>query len=292
MIKSMTGFGRSELVLDGITLTVELRSVNHRYQEIFLRLPRELYPLEDEIKKRIQEQIKRGRVDGTIMIDQSEVTGSNVQIDWQKAHSYYYAAEEIKAKFQLNDPIRLDFLLNLPDLFITKQNINLENYYEEILAVVSDACHSLVQMRVHEGLEIHKNLLERISVVEQLTEEIRLQAPLVVEQYRTRLMHRIDEFLSGRNDLDEARILNEVAIFADKANIDEELSRLDSHTKQFLHILGADEPVGRRLDFLIQEMNREVNTIGSKANNIKIAQSVVDLKSEIEKLREQVQNIE
>lgn len=292
MIQSMTGYGRGVGIYDFGKVTVELRTFNHRFLEIVSRLPREVSPYEDEIKKYIQERIHRGRVECTITLEHNKENNTVFEVDWEVAESYYQAAKEMTDRFSLADKLNLQTLLSLPNIMIPKQEEGPNCYNKEILETVSAALQTLTDMRINEGKTIKEDFVKRILYIIQETDRIRLLAPQVVNHYRTRLLARVKDFLSGIAEIDEARMMNEIALFVDKSNIDEELLRLHSHCQQYLLFLDKDEPAGRKLDFLLQEMKREVNTIGSKANDLSISQIVIDIKSEIEKIREQVQNIE
>jgi uncharacterized protein (TIGR00255 family) len=292
LLKSMTGYGRSEVTLEHVTFVVEIRSVNHRYQETYLRIPRELFPIEDDIKKKIQEQIKRGRVDCSILIEKSGSQGKRLEVDWQLAEDYFHAISQLARRFNLDDQVSLDTLLKMPDLFTSPQIQSVDPIREALLDATVDACNKLIEMRIKEGMAIKRDLMDRLATIDRLLDQIVEHAPKVIDNYRTKLLARVEDFLAGRAEMDEGRILTEIAIYADKANIEEEITRLRSHVIQFQQIMEQDEPIGRKLDFLIQEMNREINTIGSKANDLLVTQTVVELKSEIEKMREQVQNIE
>lgn len=288
----MTGYGRGVGIFDFGTVTVELRTFNHRFLELITRLPKEISLYEDDIKKYIQDRINRGRVECTITIDYHKKNTTSFEVDWELAESYNRAAKELTTRFSLSGSLNLQTILSLPNIMIPKQSeaINCDN--KEIIETLSIALQALTGMRINEGRTIKEDFVKRITYIIQEIEHIRTRSPQVVSHYRTRLITRVKEFLSGIADIDEARLMNEVALFVDKSNIDEELLRLLSHCQQYLLFLDNEEPVGRKLDFLLQEMKREVNTIGSKANDLSISQIVIDIKNEIEKLREQVQNIE
>ncbi len=288
----MTGYGRSEWNNEIGNVTVEIRTINHRYLEFFLRIPKEFATFEDEIKKTIQEQIKRGRVECTIAFEYKQGKKLHNEINWGVVENYIQAAQQIQEKFRLPDKVRLDTILSMPDVLSSSQQSSLDLYKEEVLLTIRSATNALSLMRITEGSMLKSDAINRINHIQKQTSEIRLLAPQVITQYQERLRSRIEELLQGTIEVDEVRIWSEVAIFADKSNIDEEILRLDSHCLQYLAFLELEEPMGRKLDFLLQEMNREINTIGSKANDILIAQHVISIKSEIEKLREQVQNIE
>lgn len=294
MIRSMTGYGRSESFLDeSIKVIVEIRSINHRYFELHLNAPRQLFVLEDDIRKMLRPIIKRGRLDCLITIEVNDQSNINIDVNWEMVDRYVKAAQNIQARYQLAGELRVDQLLSFSNVFLNQQNHEIFNDAERILSTVEEAAGQLLIMREKEGERLRKDALDRIQLIMQNLDLIRNRSAKVVELYRERLQMRIADFLANTSySVDEGRLLNEVAVFADKSNIDEELTRLDSHCHQYLALLDLSEPVGRKLDFLLQEMNREINTIGSKANDLEIAKMVIEIKSEIEKLREQVQNIE
>ncbi|WP_175988894.1 YicC/YloC family endoribonuclease [Bacillus sp. Marseille-Q1617] len=291
MVVSMTGFGRSKLDSELHTITVEMKSVNHRYHECYIRLPRQLLKLEEKIKKQVSEFIKRGKVDIFITINGDGLVHRNLHIDWKLIRDYYQLVHEVKNSFSLKGDVELNQLLSREE-FITIEEMEEEN--EELEQLVLDAvilaARELKEMRMQEGKALEEDLNAHLNHFEQKVSELNSFAPNVVTEYRERLKKKMLEYSEGA--IDEPRLLNEVAIMADKSDITEELTRLKSHFHYFHSTLSLNEPVGRKLDFLIQEMNREVNTIGSKANDSNITASVVELKSTLEKLREQVQNVE
>lgn len=292
MVRSMTGFGRGECSRDGREFTVEIKTVNHRYFDIFIKMPRQIGILEDRVRELVSKAISRGKIDVYITYTNYGSDSKHVTIDEQLAKAYLTALEELKDKFSLADDISVSLLSKYPDVMKVEQCEEDEEQLWEILkAAVEDAVASLVRMREAEGEAMKKALLERADVVEGVIEGIAARAPEVPKEYKTKLTDRISDLLEQQT-VDENRIAMEVALFADRCSIDEELVRLRSHFGQMRQILGMDQPVGRKLDFLVQEMNREINTIGSKANDLEITRLVVDVKSEIEKIREQVQNIE
>jgi uncharacterized protein (TIGR00255 family) len=293
MIKSMTGYGRYEGFLNDIKLTVEIRTVNHRFCELSIRLPRQLMLYEDRIKRQIQENVHRGRIDVFISFHSDTLAKRKVKPDLELAEAYLSSIQELKDRLHVEGEFTIRDLITLEDLFrVEEEESDVEQFDVPLLSAVMQATDQLLQMRVEEGKALARDLSHRVSTIRETVQRITEYAPKVKDHYEKRLEVRIKEFLQQRADLDEARLLNEVAVFAEKSNIDEELIRLTSHCDQFTGILALEEPVGRKLDFLIQEMNREVNTIGSKANDIDISQYVVELKSTIEKMKEQVQNIE
>jgi uncharacterized protein (TIGR00255 family) len=293
MIKSMTGYGRYEVAVGDIKLIVEMKSVNHRFLEISVRLPRDLLLFEDKIKKIIQEKVSRGRVDVYITVSSDTLVKKKLHIDLDLVKAYLASFQALREEVGIFGNVEVKDLLGIPDLFQVEEEETDINLFRQVMNEgVLQATHQFLIMREAEGEALAIDLKMRILLIEKITQNLIEYAPLIKEHYRSRIENRVREFLENRVEIDEGKILNEVAIFAEKSNIDEELTRLISHCQQFLIILDKDEPVGRKLDFLIQEMNREVNTIGSKANDIRISQQAVELKSELEKIKEQVQNIE
>lgn len=289
----MTGFGRAETNIQGIKITVEIRSVNHRYLETMFKMSKDFLALEDQMKKIINRYIKRGRVDIFVTLDIEDNPTQELKVDWNLANQYISVINQFKDRFNIGTNVDIKDFLAIPDLInVGQQNLDMEFIRTPLLETLEAASKNLYDMRAKEGNNLYLDLKSRIEIMEKLTRTIENRAPLVVEDYRNKLMARISEWLDNIVEVDEARLLNEVAFFTDKANIDEELTRLKSHFQQFLSYTEEKEPVGRKLDFLIQEMNREVNTIGSKANDIQLSQTVVEMKSELEKTREQVQNVE
>lgn len=289
----MTGYGRYEGFLNEIKLTVEIRTVNHRFCEVSIRLPRQLMLYEDRIKRQIQEKVHRGRIDVFISFHSEFLARRKVKLDWELAEAYVSSIQELKGRLHIEGELTVHDLMTLEDIFqVEEEESDIEPFNVPLLSAVMQSTDQLLHMRVEEGKALAKDLSHRVLTIRETVKLITEIAPKVKDHYEKRLEVRMKEFLQERAELDEARLLNEVAVFSDRSNIDEELTRLTSHCDQFTVILGLDEPVGRKLDFLIQEMNREVNTIGSKANDIDISQYVVELKSTIEKMKEQVQNIE
>ncbi|GAA0331366.1 YicC family protein [Bacillus carboniphilus] len=292
MIMSMTGYGRSKKESGPYQVSVELKAVNHRFCEVSLRIPRSFIYIEDKIKKKVQSYIRRGRVEGYLNVEGEGLTTRSLQVDWELLDQYVTAIKQVKQRYSLQDEMTLPNVIQREDFFqiVEKEEENLVELEQLILDSFEEAVKNLANMRQLEGQELKKDLLKYIDQIQGKVNNLEKSAPLVTEQYKERLEKRLYDFQSGQ--LDENRLLTEVAIFADKADISEELTRLTSHCTQFLQSLESNEPVGRKLDFIIQEMNREINTIGSKANDKQIAQDVVELKTILEKMREQVQNIE
>ncbi|MDR6227224.1 YicC/YloC family endoribonuclease [Desmospora profundinema] len=291
-IQSMTGYGQGDCEVSGARLHVEIRSVNHRFLEMTIRMPAGWGVMEEEVKSVLRRHLRRGKVNLTLSIEGTPASRREIDVDWELADGLVQVARSLKERYGLSGDITLSQLLQHPDLLqLEEANIQPEAYREPLLETVETAARSLVGMRRKEGESLARDLLTRLQTLERLAEEIGVRAPQVVNQYRKRLGERLRDFLDTAS-LDEDRILAEAALFADKADIAEELTRLRSHVVQFREALQRNEAVGRRLDFLIQEMNREVNTIGAKANDASIGSRVVECKSELEKMREQVQNIE
>lgn len=291
MVKSMTGYGAGSRKGNGISISAEMKTVNHRFCEQIVRIPKQYLTLEDAVKKLISQYIHRGRAEVFITIDGEKAKNQKMVVDWQLLDEYYRVLEEMRARFTIKEPVSVSELLQNKDCFqLLDDPVNVEETESMLLGAVKEAAIQLAAMREAEGRELKTNILALLQSVHQVTDKLKRLAPKVAESYRERLKAKLDSYTSGL--VDESRLLTEVAIFAEKADINEELVRLYSHIHQFASIIEESEPVGRRLDFLLQEMNREVNTIGSKGNAADIASAVVDLKSSLEKMKEQVQNIE
>ncbi|AEG60565.1 YicC/YloC family endoribonuclease [Desulforamulus ruminis] len=293
MIKSMTGFGRGEACAEGRRFTVELKSVNNRYCEVILRQPRSLSQVEDKIKRQIQDRVARGRVDGYISIEETGEVTPAVKVDKALAVAYHKSMEELKESLSIPGDISLKDLISLPNVISLEQpEENVEQWFPAIEQACTEALTGLINMRQNEGARLKADILQHAAQIKELIlEQVAERAPLVVQEHRAKLTQKLAEWLE-EGALDENRLAAEVAIFTDRADISEEIVRLNSHVKQLEQILSEGGAVGRKLDFLVQEMNREINTIGSKANDLMITNAVVNAKSELEKIREQVQNIE
>lgn len=288
---SMTGYGRCQIERDGRTMTVEVKSVNHRFLDVSFRLARHLMFLDDAVRKGVSARLARGHVDVFVNYENHREDAREVRVDTALAAAYQRAMNELSAVLGTEQSVSLQDYARMPDVLTVQESEEDQDavraLFEETLSGALDA---LIAMRAQEGESMKADILDKIACIEEIREVISARAPLVVEDYRIRLRERIAAMTEG--EIDEARLLTEIAIFADRAAIDEELVRLLSHTAQIRRTVEMAEPVGRKLDFLVQELNREVNTIGSKAMDAEIAQCVVQAKGEIEKLREQVQNIE
>ena len=286
MVKSMTGYGRARQMRSGRDITVEVRSVNNRYLDCTVKMPRAYIFAEDAIKSRVQKAVSRGKVDVFITID---ATGA---VNEALARGYYDALMRLKDTFGLEGRVTPDMLAKFPDvLTVTKAEEDVDAIAADICAVLEDALAAYNEMRAVEGAKLAEDVGGRAAVIEETVDKVEQRSPETVAAYRQRLETKMMEVLQSAT-IDESRILTEAAIFADKVAVDEETVRLHSHMAQLRTMLAGDVPVGRKLDFLVQEINRECNTIGSKCNDLTIAQDVVNMKAEVEKIREQIQNIE
>lgn len=292
MIRSMTGYGRGQQLLHGRSITVEIRSVNHRYFEFSCRTPRGCAFLEDRLKRTLQQVISRGKVEVSLTLQTVESRGGAVAVDHALAGQYLTALRALAAEYGLTDDLTLSTVARLPDLFtVCRGEEDEEELAADVLSVLQEALDRFVAMREAEGERLRADVLSRLFTLEEHLAFVEERSPQTVAEYRARLTAKLNELLGGAV-ADEARILTEAAIVADRLAVDEETVRLHSHIAQLRGILDCAEPVGRKLDFLVQEMNRETNTIGSKCSDTAIAGHVVEMKSEIEKIREQIQNIE
>ena len=292
MLKSMTGYGRAENTFDGLTVSVEFKSVNHRFFEFTPKLPKGYAFLEEKLKSHVQGTVGRGKIDAYVSLQQTDDNGIKVEINTPLATGYVTALRELAQKYDLIDDTSVSLLSRFGDIFsITKEAVDEEKITEYVLSVADSALKDFLNMREIEGQKLKEDLESRLCTIEEKVSFIEQQSPKTVLEYRQRLEQKIKELLSDAT-VDEQRLLTETAIFADKVAVSEETVRLRSHIKQFRSLFSSSEPAGRKLDFIVQEMNRETNTIGSKAQDIEIAHTIVDIKAEIEKIREQVQNIE
>ncbi|MBQ1237550.1 MAG: YicC family protein [Oscillospiraceae bacterium] len=292
MIRSMTGYGRAEALIGGRNILVEIRSVNHRYFEFSSRVPRAYGYLESRLKGFLQGKLSRGKVDVNVSIQTIEGTNANVQVNAELAKSYVDALRTLSEPLSLQDDLSLASICRFSDIFtVSRETEDEDAIWADVLSVAEEAADRFVQMREVEGAKMREDVEGRLDFILSAVEKIEERSPKTVEEYRTRLYNKISEVLQNAQ-VDETRILTEAAIYAEKIAVAEETVRLRSHVAQFRSIMEQEGAVGRKLDFLIQEFNRETNTIGSKAQDIEIARIVVDVKSEIEKIREQIQNIE
>ncbi|OZM58539.1 YicC family protein [Lottiidibacillus patelloidae] len=293
MINSMTGYGRAIKKVNNTTFTTEVKTVNHRFCDVSVKMPKEFLFLEELIKKTVQEKLHRGRIEVYITIDSQVGCEKQVNLNTSLLEQYLQLIKNAAKENDLSGELTIDQLLHIPDLFsISEKEEDITLYQEAILDAITNATLSCLEMRMEEGKSLEKDLSSRILIIEETISTIQQFAPVVIDHYRERVKQKIIEFIGSDMQVDEHRLLTEVAIFAEKADVSEELTRLKSHCEQFIKIISGSGVVGRKLDFLVQEMNREANTIGSKANDYRISQNVVLLKSELEKIKEQVQNIE
>ena len=291
MIKSMTGYGRAKLSKDDREYQIEIKSVNHRYLYISVRIPKQLSYLEETIKKEIAKKVKRGKIDVFVTFENNSLEGKEIKINTELAKAYIDELKKLAEKENILSDIQVTEISKYPDVLNIQSSQDDEKITEEVLETVTIATDNLVQMRETEGNKISEDLLKRLNIINKKVEEIAKLSTGLIEEYVVKLEERINEILKNQ-EIDKTRLAQEVVIYADKCSIEEEVTRLNSHISQFKNLLNSNEAIGKKLDFIIQEMNRETNTIGSKANNLEITNGVIDIKTEIENIREQVQNIE
>ncbi len=289
---SMTGYGKATTIIEGREMTIELKSVNHRFLDINTKLPKSLICVEDVLRKTLQKHLSRGRIDVFISYQDKREIEKNVTVDMGLAKGYFAAREKLVKEFNVTDDFTVMSFMRLPDVCKAESvDDDLEILQDLVEKTTYAAILELNKMRKFEGEKLKKDMLERISVVEKSLVEIEANAPKVILSYRKKLEERVQEVLQNI-EIDQNKLVNEVAFFTDKANIDEEITRLKSHFIHARDILNKEELVGRKMDFLIQEFNRETNTICSKSNDLTLTNVALSMKSEIEKIREQVQNLE
>lgn len=292
MLKSMTGFGRAEKVTAGYDITVEIKSVNHRFFDLSSHITRGYGFLESKLKTFLQQYIERGKFDVFVSLEPAEDSGVTVAVNYSLALGYVSALRDISGKYGLDGNISAADIARYPDvLTVTKAPENEEEVWSSVHEVAGEALKSLLEMRKTEGARLKEDLSKRAGKIISIVSEIEKRSPETVAEYKEKLQARLKDML-GDIEIDEQRVLTEAAVFADKVSVTEETVRLRSHVKQFVDMLESDNAIGRKLDFIVQEMNREANTIGSKCVDAEIAHYVVDMKAEIEKVREQIQNIE
>jgi len=292
MIKSMTGYGCAKGSSCGINVTIELRSVNNRFLDCSVRIPRVYTSMEDSLKSLVGKHISRGKVDVFVTLDSSENENMTVNVNTALAEAYLKAIESMAHSYNLSCDLSAISLARMQDvLTVTKEEANTDSLSSDLCTILDTALVGFDSMRSTEGLRLYQDISLRLDAIENLTNQAEERSPVTVAAYRDRLYSRMQEILQDKN-IDENRILLEAAIFADKVAVNEEIVRLRSHVSQLRQMLDSDEPVGRKIDFLVQEMNREANTLGSKGNDYNMARIVIDLKAEIEKIREQIQNVE
>jgi len=293
MIKSMTGFGRGEYLVDGREYAVEIKTINHRYLDINVRLPRQYSFFEDYTRKAIAKSISRGKVDVSIQFSNFGNELKQVSFDEKLIKTYLDEASLLEQKFGIKNDLSFCRALQLPEVVKVQVDENEEEIIKEFSVALNSALDKLKEMREVEGVNLRNDITNKCENLLLILSKVEEKSNSVVQEYKVKLQDRVNELLKDANvKIDDTRLATEVALFADKASIDEELVRFKSHVKQLKTTLQLDEPIGKKLDFIIQEMNRETNTIGSKANDLIISQAVIELKNEIEKIREQIQNIE
>lgn len=292
MIKSMTGYGKSEQTIDSLNVTVEIKSVNHRYFEFSARVPREYGFLEEKLKKYCNSLITRGKVECYVSVEDLEEREMEINVNETLAAGYVKALKELSERFGLKDDISPVTLSRYPDVItLHKASEDEERIWNAVKTVAETAVSKFIEMRETEGSKLRGDILSRADYIIECVEFIESRSPETVREYNEKLKQRMKELL-GDAAVDEQRLLNEAAIYADKIAVDEETVRLRSHISQLREFMNSSEAIGRKLDFLVQEINREANTIGSKAQDVDIAKKVIAIKAEVEKIREQVQNIE
>ncbi|MBE6853658.1 MAG: YicC family protein [Ruminococcus sp.] len=292
MIRSMTGFGRERMLLNGRDILIEVRSVNHRYNELYVKLPRSYMYLEEPLKKLVQGSISRGKTEVSVTISNVSAPETSIEVNTSVAAGYVNALRKANAELGLMDDLSLSRITRFQDIFTVVRAVDDEDeIWNDVKTVAQSALSKFVSMREYEGGKMKEDILGRLDSVESMVSFIEEKAPETVKAYREKLFEKLSEILADQC-IDEQRILTEAAVFSEKIAVDEETVRLRSHISQFRSLLETEDIVGRKLDFIVQEMNREANTTGSKAQNLEITRKVIDIKSEIEKIREQIQNIE
>ena len=291
MIKSMTGFGRGKYENEGRTYTVEIKSVNHKYSDINVRLPRFLNSVEDKIRKRVAEVISRGKIDIFVSFENYSNKGTTIRINKDLAKEYIKELKSLADEADLRFDLNVIDVSKFPEILKLEDEDNDELIGQEVMIALDDALEKFVSMREIEGKKLVEDIERRIYLIQEKVNEVTKFSSTLVEEYMARLQTRVNELLAP-GVVDEARLMQEIVIFSDKSSIEEELTRLKSHISQFLELIKQSSPIGKKIDFLIQEINREVNTIGSKANSLDITNKVIEIKTEVENIREQIQNIE
>ncbi len=292
MIKSMTGFGRAVAETDGYVITVEIKSVNHRYFEFSSRIPRQYGFLDDKLKSYINSRVSRGKVECYVSIDALNTEAAQVVVNNTLASAYVSALKELSKSYDLKEDFGASTVARFQDVLVVKKaDEDEEKIWSYVKSVTDTALDKFIAMRTVEGAKMKNDISSRADYILSCVEYIEKRSPETVKEYNDKLVERVHDLI-GDVSLDEGRVIQEVAIYADKVAVAEETVRLRSHLDQLKAFINADEPVGRKMDFLVQEINRETNTIGSKANDVDIARKVVDIKAEVEKIREQIQNIE
>lgn len=293
MIKSMTGYGIDQFHVKETLITIEIRTVNNRYLDIVSKIPRSFMYLENEMKQVIQSSFGRGRVELFLTLSGEHLTDKSLTVDWDLMDQYFSELEKIKKKYSLDEPIPIEMVAQLKDLFVVHETSeNLSSFDETILEGIKRACEQVVSNRVNDGAYLIADIENRIIDTNKMLENLESIQTTVSSDYRKRIERRIEEYVGGRLTLDDTQLHQEIAILSEKGDITEELTRMFSHLEQFQVIMEETSPLGRRLDFIAQEMHREVNTIGAKSIDSRVSNLIVSIKNELEKIREQIQNIE
>ncbi|MFC4617287.1 YicC/YloC family endoribonuclease [Camelliibacillus cellulosilyticus] len=293
MLLSMTGYGRATVRDEKRTCSVEIKSVNHRYLDITFQMPKTLAPLEDRLKRIVSDALRRGKVNVEITVADNGFRHTEIEVNWALIDRYAKIMQQMTDRYQLAKGAKLSDFMGLPDVFTVTEVSDEADAIEPLAMTALDhALQDVTAMRLAEGGHLQKDLEARLSEINACLKKLATLAESFLSEYRERLERRMREFLEDCAAVDESRLLNEVAVYADKTDINEELTRLKSHCDQFYAIMEEENPKGRKLDFLLQEMHREINTIGAKTGHIAASQAVITIKNELEKLREQVQNIE
>lgn len=291
MVKSMTGYGKSSLSIDTREYQVEIKSVNHKYIDTNIKMPRIISYLEEDIRKIITSKLKRGKIDIFISFENYSKDGNDIQINSNLAKMYIQNLKKLAEEESISANIEVTEITKLPDVLTIKSNIDENQIKLELLQTVEEAINNLITMRQSEGERISRDILLKISQIEEKKQEIFMLSTGLIDEYVVKLEARIKEILKTE-EVDKSRLMQEVVIYADKCSVEEEITRLTSHIEQLRNLINSNEPNGKKMDFIIQEMNRETNTIGSKAYNLEITNRVVDIKTILEDIREQIQNIE
>ena len=291
MIRSMTGFGRGKYENDGRIYTIEIKSVNHKYSDISIRMPKFLNGIEDKIRKRVLEVISRGKFDIFITFEDFSCKSTSIRMNKELAKEYIKELKDLSEETGIKFDLNIVDISKFPEILKIEDENNDEIISKEIMIALDEALDNFIKMRETEGKKLTEDIERRIIYIQEKIKEISIYSSTLVEEYIAKLETRVNEILKT-NVIDESRLAQEIVLFADKSSIEEELIRLNSHILQFLELLKKDSPIGKKFDFIIQEMNREINTIGSKANSLEITNRVIEIKTEIENIREQIQNIE
>lgn len=291
MIKSMTGFGRGKYENEGRTYTVEIKSVNHKYTDINVRLPKFLNSMEDQIRKRIRNVISRGKIDVFVNFENYSNKGTSIKINKELAKDYLFQLKELAEETNIDFSVNIIDISKLPEVLKMEEDSDEDLIGNELMIAVDSALENFIKMREIEGEKLIEDIEKRIYIIQDKVNEIAKYSSTLVEEYIEKLKLRVNDLLAP-GTVDENRLMQEIVIFSDKSSIEEELTRLKSHISQFLDLIKQSSPIGKKIDFLIQEINREVNTIGSKANCLEITNRVIEIKTEVENIREQIQNIE